>query len=185
MRCEGIQCRLIIGDFLEHDFTEERFDVINCFQVLEHVGRSRQRKAIEKMYHLLDEGGIIFIQTPNQPFPIDIHDSKLPFAHWLPDYVSKPYAKMFGKTPPHNAFMRYKNILEIVEHLPNAEIISKVDIGRNFRDFLKFRVSRGRYKDWFIVLYATLLYPVLGKNIQRAFPNLNILIRKSIREERE
>jgi len=185
VRCDGIQCTLIIGDFLEHDFEEERFDIINCFQVLEHIDRARQKITIEKMYHLLHEGGIIFIQTPNQLFPIDIHDSKLPFAHWLPRYVSKPYANMFGKTPPHNTFMCFRDIFKIVEHLPGAKIISRVDMGRSFGDFLKFRISSGRYRDWFIVLYAILHYPVMGRNIQRIFPNINMLIRKSIHKERE
>lgn len=54
MRCGGLKCRLFAGDFLDYDFEEERFDVINCMGVLEHIySRSRQIAAIRKMYYLL------------------------------------------------------------------------------------------------------------------------------------
>jgi len=181
MRCEGLKCRLFADDFLDYDFEEERFDVINCIGVLEHIySRSRQIAAIKKMYYLLKEGGLMFFLVPNQLFWIDLHTTNLPFAHWLPSRLCKPYTKLFGMTPPTYIPMRYRHILRITRELNNAEIISKIDIYGSFKEFVKWRIKRRRRKDGAIVLYMILLYPLIGLvGAQALLPNLNVLIRKN------
>lgn len=121
----------------------------------------------------------MFFLVPNQLFWIDLHTTNLPFAHWLPSRLCKPYTKLFGMTPPTYIPMRYRNILRITRDLDNAEIVSKIDIYSSFRGFVKCRIRRGRWRDWAIVLYMTLLYPLYwpvgAQGAQALLPNLNVL----------
>lgn len=42
-----------------------RFDLITCFETIEHV--SEYKKAIDRLYHLLEPGGVLLISSPNRP----------------------------------------------------------------------------------------------------------------------
>jgi 2-polyprenyl-3-methyl-5-hydroxy-6-metoxy-1,4-benzoquinol methylase len=50
------------GDFLEAEYPE-KFDVITCNDVIEHV--ERPRYALEKMTSMLDEEGVLYLVIPN------------------------------------------------------------------------------------------------------------------------
>ena len=55
--------RILEGDFLEVSLSESRFDLITMFHVIEHF--REPRTAVTKALDLLDEGGILFVETPN------------------------------------------------------------------------------------------------------------------------
>ena len=52
-----------MGDILGAPFPPESFDVITCFDVLEHVYEPRQ--VVEKVATWLKPGGIFYFQVPN------------------------------------------------------------------------------------------------------------------------
>ena len=45
---------------------------------------------------------VVILATPNLWFPVIAHDTRLPFAHWLPIPLRKIYARAFGRTGCEN-----------------------------------------------------------------------------------
>jgi SAM-dependent methyltransferase len=81
------------GPFLQADVTEGlpyadgEFDLVYSSSVIEHVPPAR-RAAFAAEVNRVGRG--LYVQTPAQSFPIEPH-SLLPFAHWLPPGLRKPY----------------------------------------------------------------------------------------------
>ena len=64
-------------------FADGTFDLVVLWQVLEHVfGRERKAVVIAEALRVLKSGGHVVIETPNQWFPFDYHDNKMPLVHW-------------------------------------------------------------------------------------------------------
>ncbi len=64
-------------------FRDGTFDLVVLWQVLEHVfGRVAKRAVLAECARVLRPGGHLLIETPNQWFPFDYHDNRLPFVHW-------------------------------------------------------------------------------------------------------
>ena len=179
-RCKdlGIDNTTIIhADFISHEF-DEQFDIVNCVQVIEHVGKENQVEALIKLLDLTKINGVIFIQIPNRSCIIDAHDSRLPFAHWLPRKISAPYARLFGRTPPVWEPMAYGRVKRILEE-NGGEILSKVDLCRTVNEFIDYRVNKRRsFKNIVFAGVVLFLYPFLRGNINSILPNINIFVRK-------
>ncbi|MGA9544734.1 MAG: class I SAM-dependent methyltransferase [Candidatus Sulfotelmatobacter sp.] len=60
---ETTGARVFVGDILEAPFPPESFDVITCFDVLEHV--HEPKSVLEKVHRWLKPGGIFYTQLPN------------------------------------------------------------------------------------------------------------------------
>jgi SAM-dependent methyltransferase len=77
---------VFVGDILQARFQEGSFDVITCFDVLEHV--YEPRKVLERVYHWLKPGGIFYILVPN----IESGEARLFGSYWygleLPRHLS-------------------------------------------------------------------------------------------------
>jgi 2-polyprenyl-3-methyl-5-hydroxy-6-metoxy-1,4-benzoquinol methylase len=67
---------VFVGDALDAPFPAESFDVITCFDVLEHVYAPRQFLA--KVLEWLKPGGILYVRLPN----IDSWEAKLLGTYW-------------------------------------------------------------------------------------------------------
>jgi SAM-dependent methyltransferase len=84
------------GPFLQADVTEGlpfadgEFDLVYSSSVIEHVPRER-RPAFAAEVRRVGRG--LYVQTPAFSFPVEPH-SLLPFAHWLPAAVRKPYWRL-------------------------------------------------------------------------------------------
>lgn len=55
--------QVFVGDVLDAPFPDESFDVITCFDVLEHL--YEPRRAMARVAHWLKPGGIFYVQVPN------------------------------------------------------------------------------------------------------------------------
>jgi len=65
-------------------FKDDSFDFIVLWQVLEHLfGEELKQTVVSECVRVLKPGGHILVETPNQFFPVDYHDNKLPFVHWV------------------------------------------------------------------------------------------------------
>jgi SAM-dependent methyltransferase len=65
-------------------FRDNSFDFVVLWQVLEHLfGDDLKQVVISECVRVLRPGGHILVETPNQAFPVDYHDNKLPLVHWL------------------------------------------------------------------------------------------------------
>lgn len=71
-------------------FADDEFDLVYCSSVIEHVPQARRAAFAAELRRV---GRSWFVQTPAFSFPIEPH-SLLPFAHWLPARLRKPYWKL-------------------------------------------------------------------------------------------
>lgn len=84
------------GQFVQADaaeglpFADGEFELVYCSSVIEHVPPDR-REAFAKEIRRVGRGW--FVQTPAWSFPIEPH-ALLPFAHWLPPRLRRPYWKL-------------------------------------------------------------------------------------------
>src|ERR1700691_6178144 len=84
------------GPFVQADaaaalpFADDEFDLVYSSSVIEHVPPAR-REAFASELRRVGRGW--FVQTPAFSFPIEPH-SLLPFAHWLPPTLRRPYWRM-------------------------------------------------------------------------------------------
>jgi SAM-dependent methyltransferase len=84
------------GPFVQADaaiglpFADGEFDLVYSSSVIEHVPPAR-RAAFATEVRRVGRGW--FVQTPALSFPIEPH-SLLPFAHWLPTALRRPYWRL-------------------------------------------------------------------------------------------
>jgi SAM-dependent methyltransferase len=84
------------GPFVQADasaglpFADGEFELVYCSSVIEHVPLVR-RVAFAAEIRRVGRGW--FVQTPAFSFPIEPH-ALLPFAHWLPPRLRRPYWKL-------------------------------------------------------------------------------------------
>lgn len=65
-------------------FRDSSFHLVVLWQVLEHVhGRDAKRNLLAECIRVLEPGGYLLVETPNQWFPVDYHDNKMPLLHWI------------------------------------------------------------------------------------------------------
>jgi 2-polyprenyl-3-methyl-5-hydroxy-6-metoxy-1,4-benzoquinol methylase len=73
---ERTGAEVFVGDALDAPFPPESFDVVTCFDVLEHIYEPRQFLA--KILEWLKPGGILYVKLPN----IDSWEAKLLGTYW-------------------------------------------------------------------------------------------------------
>ncbi|HEV3322463.1 MAG TPA: class I SAM-dependent methyltransferase [Solirubrobacteraceae bacterium] len=84
------------GPFVQADageglpFADNEFDLVYCNSVIEHVPPER-REAFATELRRVGRGW--YVQTPAWSFPLEPH-ALLPFAHWLPPRLRRPYWKL-------------------------------------------------------------------------------------------
>src|SRR3954452_3758691 len=84
------------GPFVQADvlaglpFADGEFDLAYCSSVIEHVARA-DRPGFAAELRRVARGG--FVQPPSFGFPSEPH-SLLPFAHWLPVGLRRPYWRL-------------------------------------------------------------------------------------------
>lgn len=71
-------------------FGDDAFDLVYCNSVIEHIAPA-QRERFAAEIRRVGRGWLV--QTPARSFPIEPH-ALLPFAHWLPARLRKPYWRL-------------------------------------------------------------------------------------------
>lgn len=89
-QCEFICCSLHQMPLRDHSV--ENFASV---ETLEHVGSSRIKDSVLEVTRVARHR--ILLSSPNQLFPIDMHDTRLPFTHWLPERFKHRYARSLGR----------------------------------------------------------------------------------------
>jgi SAM-dependent methyltransferase len=67
---------IFVGDAVEAPFSPETFDVITCFDVIEHM--DSPPRLVSKIFEWLTPGGIVYMALPN----IDSWEARLFSTHW-------------------------------------------------------------------------------------------------------
>jgi SAM-dependent methyltransferase len=71
-------------------FSDDEFDLVYSSSVIEHIPPAH-REAFATEVRRVGRGW--FVQTPAHSFPIEPH-ALLPFAHWLPTALRRPYWRL-------------------------------------------------------------------------------------------
>ena len=73
------------------------FDIVFCYQVLEHIPRGEQFAALSNLFQLVAPGGFLFIDTENSLCPYDRHDSHTWLVRLLSQRTYDPIIHALGK----------------------------------------------------------------------------------------
>jgi 2-polyprenyl-3-methyl-5-hydroxy-6-metoxy-1,4-benzoquinol methylase len=73
------------------------FEVVFCYQVLEHIPRREQFTALANLFQLVAPGGFLFIDTENSLCPYDRHDSHTWLVRFLSQRTYDPIVQALGK----------------------------------------------------------------------------------------
>lgn len=66
---------------------DKSFDVVSCFETIEHITAENQISALSEIARLLKDDGILFISTPSIDSPLHIKDNKYHLSELsLPDF---------------------------------------------------------------------------------------------------
>lgn len=102
-----------IGSALNLRFDENKFDVVICTHIYEHV--SDPQKLFNEIYRVLKPGGVCYFAAINALWPIEPHYN-LPFLSWLPKNLGNLYVRVLGKTDKyHENPMFYRQLKNLVK----------------------------------------------------------------------
>jgi SAM-dependent methyltransferase len=81
----------VVADAAEHlPFGDAEFDLAYSSSVLEHIPPERRQRFADEVKRVARGW---YVQTPAYSFPVEPH-ALLPFAHWLPPEVRRPYWRL-------------------------------------------------------------------------------------------
>ena len=109
-------------------FRDGTFDMVVLWQVLEHLfGQQLKQTVVDECVRVLKPGGVVLVETPNQWFPVDYHDNKLPFAHWLPlparEWLTH---RVRGMKYHPSEYVHLGSCERLLRNAPNVRAVSKV-----------------------------------------------------------
>lgn len=81
------------GEITKIPLADREANITYCIEVLEHV--YRDYRAFEELDRITRE--YLILTTPNGAFPLIMHDTQLPFCHWLPLKYRDTYARWAGR----------------------------------------------------------------------------------------
>lgn len=181
------RCTFVNSTLQDTHFRDLEFDIFASIETLEHVGRENFASCILTITRCARH--CVLLTSPNAAFPMIAHDTRLPFAHWLPKKARKTYARIFGRINAEagNDFLWAKDLKPLRQQFsPNATY----QTFRNYREFLDFYPhyvpygppqDRSRHKPSLALsLFVYAVGKLCGTNSYIISPNLaNIWIRNS------
>ncbi len=75
----------------------EEFDFVYCYQVIEHIPREMQFRALKSLFDLVAPGGVVHIDTENSLYPYDRHDTRLPLVRLLSGNLARDLVARLGR----------------------------------------------------------------------------------------
>lgn len=84
----------IVGDAMNISFPDNRFDIVICSQVYEHVPDSK--KMMAEIYRVLKPGGICYFAAGNRLNIMEPH-YRLPFLSIVPKFLAHFYLRLLGR----------------------------------------------------------------------------------------
>lgn len=137
---------------IDPELVEKKYDVVFFIQVLEHIPGWDQEECFRKVFSLVKEdGGILFISTPNRWTLKDHHDTGKFFIHWFPRFIKVPLAKKFGfGLSDHDPSWPYPPVLH--DYVSFGWMKSKA---KKFADKNSVRISRMEFFPNMEVWYAS------------------------------
>jgi len=93
----GSRVKFKVGSALKLPFKDQVFDIIVCWDVLEHLPPKSEITMFSEAYRVLSPGGKMFLSTPNSTFCSNVFDPVwfLGHRHYLPQAI-KSFAEGVG-----------------------------------------------------------------------------------------
>jgi 2-polyprenyl-3-methyl-5-hydroxy-6-metoxy-1,4-benzoquinol methylase len=116
-RIFGVSAEFLVTNAVDYmTKSDEGFDAVIFFAVLEHMLPDERLKALARAWHIIrPQGYLIIIEAPNRLWYFDGHTAMLPFFNWLPEKLALQYMQFSPRvelvellTPPSEA-----NLLEL------------------------------------------------------------------------
>ncbi len=111
-RILGVEERMLCchGSVTALPIRDRSVDLVCCVEVLEHLDGAADA-ALAELARVARR--VVWITTPNKLCPVVAHDTRLPFAHWLPPHRRGAYARLFGRQADdeHNVFVTPGQVL--------------------------------------------------------------------------
>lgn len=180
------RCTFICSTLESAPLENQSIDIFACVETLEHVGRDSITACVATIVRCAGHG--VLLTTPNALFPVIAHDSRLPFAHWLPKAARRRYAAIFNRLEQEvgNDFLTPADLALLRQYF---EPVARYQTFVSYGEFLDFyphylpygpAANRNRQRpSLFLRLFVRLAGMLFGKHAYRVSPNLsNIWIRK-------
>lgn len=147
----GIHTKLVNLDTQKIPYKANFFDAVTCFDVIEHV--YDPQKLVNDIYHVLKNGGILILSTPNIRFSDHLYT--LIFKGLFPKTSLDPEVYDGG----HIHFFTYKDIHLLLENAGFSEVVDEEIINKEKRGW------KGR-----------LVQSIIGQKLMREFRTPGILV---------
>jgi 2-polyprenyl-3-methyl-5-hydroxy-6-metoxy-1,4-benzoquinol methylase len=94
-----LQADAFVSDLRERPPTTlvEAFDFVFCYQVIEHIERKDQFRALANLFSTVAPGGYLFVDTENSLCPFDRHDTRTWLIRLLSKTAYDPLLDKMGK----------------------------------------------------------------------------------------
>lgn len=118
-----------VGDILNIDFPESCFDVITCFETIEHV--KNQKKALSELKRVLKPKGLLIISSPNRrltsPFSSFNEPPNNPFH--VVEYTTKEFCQLIGRYFEILGLYGQRGILKVFLLLIVERMLRRIIVG--------------------------------------------------------
>jgi ubiquinone/menaquinone biosynthesis C-methylase UbiE len=109
----GERVTFLEGDVTRLPFGDRAFDVVVSLETIEHVPHG---PALNELVRVCD--GTFVIETINQAFPVDTHDTPWPMVHWLPHPLRARVNRLRG----NHEVSHYPTVVEVEQHLRDFDL---------------------------------------------------------------
>ena len=102
--------------------------MVVLWQVLEHLfGQELKQTVVSECIRVLKPGGVVLVETPNQWFPVDYHDNKLPFVHWLLPLPAREWLthRVRGMKYHPSEYVYLGSCERLLKNAPNVRAVRK------------------------------------------------------------
>jgi len=109
-------------------FRDSSLDLVVLWQVLEHVFRPEEKqRVLDECVRVLVSGGHLLVETPNQWFPVDYHDNRIPLAHWILPQSGREWLtwKVRGKRYPPSRYLSLGGYERLLRRAPGVKAIHR------------------------------------------------------------
>lgn len=155
-------------------------DLFVSIETMEHVGKNNIVPAFKRMKEIATQG--ILLTTPNKFFPVVVHDTRLPFIHWLPPARRKKYARLFGreKLDEGNDFISPSDIGILLDKFQPTSTCLTFQSFKDYQDHFPFYLPYGSNEKSRVVqrpsrgqsLYYRIASAALGRHSYWIMPSL-------------
>ncbi|MDL2123261.1 MAG: class I SAM-dependent methyltransferase [Deltaproteobacteria bacterium] len=138
------RCDFLCRKIQENGLGTDEVDLFAAVEVLEHIGKNNVKHAIRGIARAARS--CVIITTPNRIFPIVAHDTRLPFAHWMPQNLRTTYARLFNRESldDGNYFLSPCDLLSLSKKFQPDTKIGTFSSVEEFRAFYPHYLPYGR-----------------------------------------